>query len=76
MAWIEFALAMALFLASHRIPALWAMHSLHHSDPEMTALTTNRHFWGDQLIKALTIWSAMSWNVFSIRSSWPRATPR
>lgn len=46
--------------ASHRIPALWAMHSLHHSDPEMTALTTNRHFWGDQLVKALTIWSAMT----------------
>ncbi|MBC2668318.1 sterol desaturase family protein [Novosphingobium piscinae] len=46
--------------ASHRIPALWAMHSLHHSDPEMTALTTNRHFWGDQLVKAVTIWSAAS----------------
>ena len=46
--------------ASHRVPALWAMHSLHHSDPEMTALTTNRHFWGDQLVKALTIWSAMT----------------
>lgn len=46
--------------AQHRIPALWAMHSLHHSDPEMTALTTNRHFWGDQLVKALTIWSAMA----------------
>lgn len=44
--------------AQHRIPALWAMHSLHHSDPEMTALTTNRHFWGDQFIKALTIWPA------------------
>lgn len=46
--------------ASHRIPVLWAMHSLHHSDPEMTALTTNRHFWGDQLVKAVTIWSAMT----------------
>jgi sterol desaturase/sphingolipid hydroxylase (fatty acid hydroxylase superfamily) len=22
----------------------------------MTALTTNRHFWGDRLVKALTIW--------------------
>ena len=47
-------------LAQHRVPVLWAMHSLHHSDEEMTALTTNRHFWGDQLIKALTIWSAAS----------------
>jgi len=42
--------------AQHRLPWLWAMHSLHHSDPEMTALTTNRHFWGDRLVKALTIW--------------------
>ena len=41
----------------HRIPALWAMHSLHHSDPAMSALTTNRHFWGDQLVKQVTVWS-------------------
>ena len=46
--------------AQHRIPTLWAVHALHHSDPEMTTLTTNRHFWGDQLIKAVTIWSATS----------------
>ena len=44
--------------AQHRIPFLWAMHSLHHSDPEMAVLTTQRHFWGDQLIKQVTIWSA------------------
>lgn len=42
--------------AQHKLPWLWAMHSLHHSDPEMTALTTNRHFWGDRLVKSLTIW--------------------
>jgi|GEM_PF-950555 len=42
--------------AQHRLPWLWAMHSLHHSDPEMTALTTNRHFWGDRLVKAITVW--------------------
>ena len=53
-------LEFAYHFASHRIPVLWAMHSLHHSDPEMSALTTNRHFWGDQLVKALTIWSAMT----------------
>ena len=41
----------------HRVPALWAMHSLHHSDPAMSALTTNRHFWGDQLVKQVTVWS-------------------
>jgi sterol desaturase/sphingolipid hydroxylase (fatty acid hydroxylase superfamily) len=42
--------------AQHRIPFLWAMHSLHHSDPDVDVLTTGRHFWGDQLLKAVTIW--------------------
>lgn len=46
--------------AQHRIPALWAMHSLHHSDPAMSALTTQRHFWGDSLVKTVTVWSAAS----------------
>jgi sterol desaturase/sphingolipid hydroxylase (fatty acid hydroxylase superfamily) len=41
--------------AEHSIPVLWAMHSLHHSDPEMSALTTQRHFWGDQLVKSASI---------------------
>jgi sterol desaturase/sphingolipid hydroxylase (fatty acid hydroxylase superfamily) len=44
--------------AQHRIPFMWAMHSLHHSDPDMNVLTSQRHFWGDQFIKALTIWPA------------------
>lgn len=43
-------------VAQHKVGFLWKMHSLHHSDPEMTALTTNRHFWGDQVVKAATIW--------------------
>ncbi|MFM5893980.1 MAG: sterol desaturase family protein [Novosphingobium sp.] len=43
-------------VAQHRVGFLWRMHSLHHSDPEMNALTTNRHFWGEQVIKAATIW--------------------
>jgi sterol desaturase/sphingolipid hydroxylase (fatty acid hydroxylase superfamily) len=42
--------------AQHSIPLLWSMHSLHHSDPEMSALTTQRHYWADQLVKAFTIW--------------------
>jgi sterol desaturase/sphingolipid hydroxylase (fatty acid hydroxylase superfamily) len=42
--------------AQHTVPALWALHSLHHSDPEMSALTTQRHHWADQLVKAVTIW--------------------
>jgi sterol desaturase/sphingolipid hydroxylase (fatty acid hydroxylase superfamily) len=43
-------------IAQHKVGFLWRMHSLHHSDPEMSAMTTNRHFWGDQVIKAATIW--------------------
>ncbi|MEO5587718.1 MAG: sterol desaturase family protein [Novosphingobium sp.] len=46
--------------AQHRIPWLWSMHALHHSDPAMSALTTQRHFWGDPLIKTVTVWSAAS----------------
>jgi len=42
--------------AQHAIPFLWRMHSLHHSDPCMNATTTDRHWWGDTVIKALTIW--------------------
>lgn len=44
--------------AQHAIPWLWRMHSLHHSDPDMNATTAERHFWGEQLIKAVTIWPA------------------
>jgi sterol desaturase/sphingolipid hydroxylase (fatty acid hydroxylase superfamily) len=42
----------------HRIPLLWAMHSLHHSDPNMSVLTTNRHFWAEPLFKSVTVLSA------------------
>ena len=41
----------------HKVPILWEMHSLHHSDPDMSVLTTYRHFWADRLIKTVTIWS-------------------
>jgi len=44
--------------AQHSIPLLWSMHSMHHSDPEMSVLTTNRHFWADPIFKTLTVWSA------------------
>lgn len=44
--------------AQHKIPLLWSMHSMHHSDPEMSVLTTNRHFWADPLFKTITVWSA------------------
>lgn len=44
--------------AQHVIPFLWRMHELHHSDPNMTATTAQRHFWGDPVVKAMTIWPA------------------
>src|SRR5580704_9132088 len=33
--------------AQHAFPWLWAMHSLHHSDPAMNISTSQRHFWLD-----------------------------
>jgi sterol desaturase/sphingolipid hydroxylase (fatty acid hydroxylase superfamily) len=48
----------AFHYAQHRIPFLWAMHSLHHSDPNMGTLTTQRHYWADPLLKQMTVWSA------------------
>jgi sterol desaturase/sphingolipid hydroxylase (fatty acid hydroxylase superfamily) len=44
--------------AQHAIPWLWTMHSLHHSDPDMNATTAERHFWGERLIKSVSIWPA------------------
>jgi sterol desaturase/sphingolipid hydroxylase (fatty acid hydroxylase superfamily) len=40
----------------HRVPAMWAMHSFHHSDTTMNASTTTRHYWADAGIKALSIY--------------------
>lgn len=42
--------------AQHRYAWLWAMHSLHHSDPAMNASTTERHFWLEPGLKLLTIY--------------------
>jgi len=45
--------------AQHAIPAMWEMHSLHHSDPELDASSAVRHFWLDPLLKTVTIWLAV-----------------
>ena len=45
--------------AQHRIPFLWAMHSLHHSDPAVNVSTAPRHFWGEMLLKAVTIYTVI-----------------
>ncbi len=42
--------------AQHKIPALWSMHALHHSDATFNVSTTVRHFWADRLLKMLTIY--------------------
>ncbi|HEV2334085.1 MAG TPA: sterol desaturase family protein [Stellaceae bacterium] len=59
-----FALSLVLFIlandvfaywvhrAQHRIPALWAMHSLHHSAEAVTLVTGARHFWLEQMTLA------------------------
>jgi sterol desaturase/sphingolipid hydroxylase (fatty acid hydroxylase superfamily) len=43
--------------AQHHVPVLWAMHSLHHSDPAVNISTAPRHFWGEMLLKAITIYA-------------------
>ena len=40
----------------HMVPALWAMHSLHHSDQAMNVSTTYRHFWAERAIKVVTVY--------------------
>lgn len=42
--------------AQHRLPFLWSMHSLHHSDSALNATTTNRHFWGEQGLKMVSVY--------------------
>jgi sterol desaturase/sphingolipid hydroxylase (fatty acid hydroxylase superfamily) len=36
--------------AMHKIPVLWAMHSLHHSADAMTMATGARHFWLEDML--------------------------
>ena len=60
-AFILYALSMdfleyAFHRVQHRVPALWAMHSFHHSDTAMNASTTTRHYWAEAGIKALSIY--------------------
>ncbi|HEY5107121.1 MAG TPA: sterol desaturase family protein [Caulobacteraceae bacterium] len=45
--------------AQHAWPVLWAMHSLHHSDPAFGATTAVRHFWFEPMLKAMTTYLAI-----------------
>ena len=51
--------------AQHRIPFLWSMHSLHHSDPDLNVSTTGRHFWLEYLLKSLTVYLAVG-SIFKV----------
>ncbi len=46
--------------AQHAWPFLWAMHSLHHSDPSLNVTTTARHFWIEIAIKVLFVYPFVS----------------
>jgi len=41
--------------AQHSIPWLWAVHSLHHSDPEFDATTSVLHHWLSPAIKSFAV---------------------
>lgn len=45
--------------AQHAVPALWAMHSFHHSDPAFGATTEFRHFWLEPVLKTVTTYLAV-----------------
>jgi sterol desaturase/sphingolipid hydroxylase (fatty acid hydroxylase superfamily) len=51
---LTFDLLLYLFhRAQHKVPALWAMHSLHHSANAMTVSTSARHYWLEGVVKRL-----------------------
>lgn len=50
----------AFHRAQHAVPWMWAMHSLHHSDRALNFSTSQRHFWIEPALKAVTIWPAVA----------------
>jgi sterol desaturase/sphingolipid hydroxylase (fatty acid hydroxylase superfamily) len=42
--------------AQHAWPALWALHSLHHSDRAVNVTTSTRHHWVDVFIRSIVIY--------------------
>ncbi|MFZ1989479.1 MAG: sterol desaturase family protein [Alphaproteobacteria bacterium] len=49
-------LEFAFHRAQHGLPLLWAMHSLHHSDPSVNVTTATRNFWLELPIKAIFVY--------------------
>jgi sterol desaturase/sphingolipid hydroxylase (fatty acid hydroxylase superfamily) len=51
--------------AQHRIPILWAMHSLHHSGEALTVSSGARHFWLEGPLKRAFLFPLTAW-IFSM----------
>jgi sterol desaturase/sphingolipid hydroxylase (fatty acid hydroxylase superfamily) len=45
--------AYAIHVANHKIPMLWAMHSLHHSAEALSIITGARHFWALDVVNTI-----------------------
>lgn len=41
--------------AQHRVPALWAIHELHHADAELNATSSFRTFWLELPVQAIVV---------------------
>jgi sterol desaturase/sphingolipid hydroxylase (fatty acid hydroxylase superfamily) len=44
----------------HAVPALWAMHSLHHSEESYNVMTSMRHFWAESALKAMLVYPLLA----------------
>lgn len=42
--------------AQHRVPFLWRLHALHHSEESLNATTGVRQIWFDQIVRAFVIY--------------------
>lgn len=48
-------LAYVIHVANHKIPVLWAMHSLHHSAEALSIITGARHFWLGDVVNSMAL---------------------
>jgi sterol desaturase/sphingolipid hydroxylase (fatty acid hydroxylase superfamily) len=46
--------------AQHAVPALWAMHSLHHSEESYNVMTGLRHFWAEAALKTILVYPLLA----------------
>lgn len=50
----------AFHRAQHAMPALWAMHSLHHSEDSFNVLTGLRQFWAEAALKTVVLYPLLA----------------